>query len=227
MTIARLIWLCCIACLLPFAAQANNSPDPDWKFIKEDGRRGIKMYSRQYDGFRLRHFKVVAELDTKLHNLMALFQDFPAMTKWAYKCRKVEVLKRYNDQDYLLRMEYQAPFGFTDRDAVLRGRVWQDPKTRVISMQVRSQPDAYPEQDGFVRMPVQDLQWSFKPVAPEKVELVLTGIADPGGRIPAWVANLVQFDAPYNSIRGLARIVRSSDYDGARLPVEVLEFAPQ
>ena len=56
-------------------------------------------------------------------------------------------------------------------------------------------------------MPMVQGYWSFKPLANGMVEVTMSGHADPGGRIPATAVNFLIQEHPYNTLKGLRKII--------------------
>jgi hypothetical protein len=82
----------------------------------------------------------------------------------------------------------------------------QDPVTYTVRMPFHNVHNIWPPKKGFVRMPKMDGYFLFRPLAPGSVEVTLQVIADPGGRIPDWIANLIMRDIPYYSLKNLRAV---------------------
>ena len=52
----------------------------------------------------------------------------------------------------------------------------------------------------------------FRRLGGKKVEMTYELILDPGGYIPAWIANILLRDAPYFTLERLRRIVSKPEY---------------
>lgn len=195
-----------------------------WEQSKADGKRNIQGYVAQEEGKRLKSFKVEAKFQSSLTAILGVFADFDNYSNWVYRATTAQVLQQISPTEYYLYIVHDAPFGIEDRDVVLRGSVVQDPQTRVITLTTSADPAFITEASGLVRMTAEELVWKFTPLPEGWVRLELTGYADPGGNIPSWTANMVQLDAPFQSVRNLIRQVETGRYDNVVLPQKVLEY---
>lgn len=195
-----------------------------WEQSKADGKRNIQGYVAQEEGKRLKSFKVEARFQSSLTAILGVFADFDNYPNWVYKATTAQVLQQISPTEYYMYIVHDAPFGIEDRDVVLRGSVVQDPQSRVITLTTTADPGFITETTGLVRMTAEELVWKFTPLADGWVHLELSGYADPGGNIPSWTANMVQLDAPFQSVRNLIRQVETGHYDNVVLPQKVLEY---
>lgn len=221
-----------MALLVSSPSYADIDPDTgldttptDWILKKKDKRRNIEMYLKQEEGKRLKSFHLTTELAAKPESIAAVFTDFDNFCAWVFRCGQVKVLQKISDTDFILYMVHTAPFGIEDRDTILRGRATKDTKNKSVLIQTWAMPRHLPVEKGIVRMTHESMEWRFTPNKETgKFKLELTGYADPGGKIPGWIANLVQLDAPYYSVRGLMRVLEDSKYDNPSLPKDVAEL---
>lgn len=86
----------------------------------------------------------------------------------------------------------------------------------------KSDPDFMPEQPPLVRMALLEMNWKFTPMPDGKTHAEMIGVIDPGGKIPAWTANMVQKQGLYSSIKGLLRIVKQDKYANPNLPFQII-----
>ena len=75
-------------------------------------------------------------------------------------------------------------------------------------------PPVFPEQPDYVRMPQMEGYYRFEPLSPGEVKVTIEVILDPGGAVPAWLANIILRDIPYFSLRRLRRVVNQPRFQG-------------
>ena len=68
---------------------------------------------------------------------------------------------------------------------------------------MKSNPTAYPEQKGMIRMIKAEGSWKVEEVAENKIEMEYIFVGDPAGSIPTWVINMFIVDGPLTSISNL------------------------
>ena len=66
-------------------------------------------------------------------------------------------------------------------------------------------------------MPMVQGYWSFKPLANGMVEVTMSGHADPGGRIPATAVNFLIQEHPYNTLKGLRKIIGEPSFKNCNM----------
>ncbi len=75
-----------------------------------------------------------------------------------------------------------------------------------------NQPDALPPNNNYIRFPEMTGLLGFTRLGNHEVEMTYELILDPGGYIPAWIANILLRDAPYFTLERLRRIVNKPEY---------------
>lgn len=207
---------------------AQMDPDeanvgPEWKLIKEDKNKNIRAYLRKDSNYRLTVNRIEAEFKVPLSSLVAAVLDTENMTHWIWQLREAKVLKQNAPNDMYLYFAINGPYGVEDRDSVVRARVTQDPKTKVVTINTRSDPDYMPDQPPLVRMALLEMNWKLTPMADGKTQAEMIGVIDPGGKIPVWTANMVQKQGLYSSIKGLMRVAKQSKYQNPSLPFTIID----
>ncbi len=75
-----------------------------------------------------------------------------------------------------------------------------------------NQPDALPPNNDYIRFPEMWGKLGFIRLGDDQVEMTYELILDPGGYIPAWIANILLRDAPYFTLERLRRIILKPEY---------------
>lgn len=65
--------------------------------------------------------------------------------------------------------------------------------------------DYLPLQQGFVRVSKVEGFWNLTP-REDEIEVVYQVHSEPGGSVPAWLANSFVVDAPFNTLQGLRQL---------------------
>ncbi len=183
-----------------------------WYVVKHDKRRDIKSWARQEDEKRLRSFKVSGTLEGKADDLVRVLLDFESYKQWFWSVRETKLLKQVSPTEYYVHMVHRAPYPVTDRDTVLHAKIKpQSKKDPRVVLTVSAVPDYLPPQAGLVRMAAEEFTVVFLPQPGNKIDIQVDGYIDPGGRVPAWAANLVQRAAPYHTVRGMHRMMEKPE----------------
>lgn len=192
-------------------AQAQASDEP----VKDS--HGIKVWTYEIPNYPIRGFKATTVVKSSLSGLVNLIMDTDNASEWVYRTDKIEVLKRDDaQQTFLVRAETDFPWPLKDRDVIVQGKVSQDPASLVVTIQSQS-VGGYPAREDFVRMPDMQGTWIFKPLGKGQVEVTMIGRADPAGVLPHAVINLVIQETPYNTLKGLQKVIGAEKYQKPRL----------
>ncbi len=206
--IAWLALLLALSCL-PAHAEDNH----DWKLVSE--RNGIQVYMKHRDESRLKTFRGTTRFTLKdEYALVALMNDYAAYPKWLHFIDSAEEFDRQGPLDRSLRFTTQLPWPLADREAVLRAKVHQtlNDKEESVMIELINRPDALPPNNDYIRFPEMWGKLGFTRIGNDEVEMVYEIILDPGGYIPAWIANILLRDAPYFTLERLRRIVMKPEY---------------
>ncbi|MFZ5756304.1 MAG: START domain-containing protein [Pseudomonadota bacterium] len=206
------------------AALANTPPGSNWRLVAD--KNGIQVYMQHADDARIKTFRGVTRFKVdSLHTISGVLNDTPNMPRWMHFISHAKELRR---TDYLNR-EYQfltsLPWPLQDREALVQLLVRQDPNTKAVTVHVVNKPDLLPPNDEYVRIPQMQGRFAFAPTGNgHEVEVTYELIMDPGGYIPAWIANIVLKDVPYFTLEKLRRVVERPEYHNWREQVLVLPW---
>ncbi len=174
-----------------------------WKLAKNN--KGIKVYTREYPNSDIKEFKAETVIKTDIKKLTALLNDVPKLNTWMENVLKAEVIKTEKNKRYI-RFIIDFPWPFSDRDLVM-----VETKTissdGTITYTDKNAPNAYPEQEDFVRMQKAEGKWILIPQKNGYVKVIYKFYGDPAGSIPNWLVNLFIVDGPYNTLLNMRKKV--------------------
>lgn len=195
------VWLLC------WSVQA---PAGDWEPVG-DGN-GIAVWTRRLPGAELKDFRGRMDVDRPLAVVVAALTDFPGYTQWFLHMREVRVLEGRSLADVFIYLVIDGVWPVSDRDAVAQAEVSQDPDTLAIRLMLYATPQKIPPVSGRVRMPVLWSGWELTPLSPTVTRIEVIGSADPGGKIPRWLANAAVEMMPRATLGGLRRQLAQPRY---------------
>lgn len=223
------LWLALVLAW-PAAAEDWKALGPAWS-LERDGK-GVKVWTQSLPGKPVKAFRATTTVKSTVSGLLALFLDFPRAPEWIDRARRVEMLT-WNDErrEFHMLVETDLPFPVSDRDSVVFGRVYQDPKTGAVTVSSSEAADSYiratpaaAAKPGVVRMRDVAMDWVFMPKGRGLVEVTMVGTADPAGYIPPAIVNLLITEAPYNTLVNLRRVIVEPRYQ-ERVFKEIVEPA--
>jgi START domain len=184
----------------------------NWELQKD--KENIKVYTKKVDGFSMKSSKVTSVLETTIPRLVAVMMDADNFYKVISGSKSSKLLKIINDTERIYYVSTEAPWPVSDRDGVYSMTFSQNPNTESVTITVGCLPDYIPEKEGYVRVPASEGVWKFTPLSNGKVEVTYHYVADPGGSIPAWLANSSVVNIPFETIKNLKKQVALNQYEG-------------
>lgn len=198
--------------LFSYSASANSS---DWELEKEDEDYQLKIFIREIKESDLNEFKGEMLTDASLKSIVALLMDSEAAPKWMHKCEKFEVLDHISDTHNIIYFVNGAPWPVSDRDAIISSELTQDPQSLAVKINVKVLPEYLPKDEDYVRIPRMVGFWEFVPQADGQTLVRYQIHAEPGGSLPAWLANSVVVDTPYYTMTNMADMLKREKYKTA------------
>lgn len=195
--------------------QLFASAQENWTLRKND--KGIQVYSRKTDSFRINELRVTTVMQGRLPQLVAAITDIQEHEKWVYKALNTKILKRNSPTDMFYYTEVDAPWPFDNRDVVMRMVVEQDVKSKVVTIQTFNVENIYPLQKDIVRIMVSRGKWQITPLVNNQLQIEYRIQVDPGTGVPAWLINFFATNAPYETFVHLREHIKQSKYAEARL----------
>jgi hypothetical protein len=120
-------------------------------------------------------------------------------------------LKEQGDTLQIYYSQATAPFPFSDRDGIYQNLYrWQKEK-QILSVEIKILSGYLPENNGLVRVKGEGF-WQVKVCDDGKLEIVFQMQVDPGGSIPAWLANLFTDETPYQSLFNFRELIKKEKY---------------
>lgn len=199
------------AFLLVFTFSSNTAQD-SWVLQKD--KDNIRVYTKKVEGYEVKASKVTTVLETTVHRLVAVLLDADNFYKVIASSKSSKLLKIVSDTERIYYVSTDAPWPVSDRDGVYSMKFSQDPKTKTVTVKVGCLPDYIPQIADHVRVPASEGIWKFTPLNNGKVEASYEYVADPGGSIPAWLANSSAVDLPFETFKNLKERVALEQYNG-------------
>lgn len=195
-------------------------PDISHAWEIEQNRDGIQVHTRKNPGIEFKEFRGVTIINASLNSIVALIHDTESYPDWYYNCREARSLKKVGSEEGFNYSITETPWPTDDRDSILHYIRTQDAETKIVTFQLEGVADYIQPKSDLVR--IQKLQgyWKLSPLPDNKVEVSLEMLVDPGGNIPAWLANAMVVDMPYYSLLNMKKEVLKPKYKTATGLVE-------
>lgn len=205
---------------------ASPASAEDWT-PKQQGeeRSDINTYVRSVSDTPIKQFRGVVEIQHSMVAALSVMDNLSLCSQWIYNCQEADY--HYTDKgERLMWMKFDGVWPASDRDILVKAVVLQDKQNGAVTVQTTGRPDDAPEQSRYVRIPMLENSFLVEPLEDGWIRVTFTTHMDPGGQVPAWVANIVATDAPIRTLEGLKRMMKTSpyrDYSNDAPPKELVE----
>ena len=196
----RLILFTIILLLLTFYASAQEN----WKLVKDES--GIKVYTKTEPGSAYKAFKAEMQVNCRIESIVEVLKNSDSINNWIVNCKGIKKLKsEENDQYYYI--ETSLPFPFKNRDMVYHFQYIKI-NSNQVRVDVTGIPDYIPPVEGFVRLAKANGYWLLAPIDTSTTAIAYQMHVEPGGLIPAWLANPFIVNVPFSTFKELRNIIQ-------------------
>ncbi len=195
----------------------------EWKQIRVASERtDVSTWVRPVEGNPLNAFRGQTEAPYPMLTAIAVLADVENFPKWVFQCHSARLMPELGDDVAYIYIKGIWPVA--DRDGVAQTTIRQDPltlTTEIRSVAARGLVDEVP---GTVRIPALDNRFVFEALPDGWTRITFETMVDPGGMIPAWLANFVATRAPLTSLQKMHARMALSRYhlkDKSELPYQL------
>lgn len=178
----------------------------NWKISKE--KDGIKVYQSEVQYSSYKAIRVECTLEGNYDKLMAVLNNVSGQKDWVYHNKIAYILKRVNPNEFYYYTEASLPWPMSNRDAVVHLKMDRDSLNRFLKITSTSVPDYISEKSEKVRVTKSTISWDVTMPTTKTINIVYIFEAEPGGSIPAWVANAFIEKGPYETFKKLGEILK-------------------
>jgi hypothetical protein len=176
-----------------------------WDFIKE--KDGIKIYTRKEKNSSLKLFKGEAVLHASIDKVFHVLGDATNFDWWDKDISEIKVLSFEPEKNIKYYLIYDVPWPVSDRDLVVNSDIAINPVTGERTILATPLINVVPEKPGIIRIKKYWQKWSVQPIDKGNVRVVLEGLVDPAGNIPAWLYNMTITETPLKVLQSLREMV--------------------
>jgi hypothetical protein len=178
---------------------------------------GIKIYTADIANSKIKGIKVECQLNATLSQVTAALMDIKHSEEWLYHTAGNYLIKQVSPSELYYYSLIEMPWPVSNRDFIAHLKVTQDPVTKVVTMNAPCIPDMVPVKDKIVRITNSKGKWVVTPVGDDKVKILYTLHADPGGNVPSWLTNLFITQGPSQSFKKFKAHIQKPAYKNAKL----------
>ena len=170
--------------------------------LKKD-KDNFKIYNCPIENTKFKSVMADFELNTTISEYVDVVLDVEKYNEWHYKVVSSRLLTQISNNELIYYTHIAAPWPVSDRDLVLKLNLSLDSITGVLTVTLHSIPDYIPSVEDIVRVPQSHSVMTLTPTGKDKLKVHYVIQADPGGSLPAWLANTVSTQGPYETFSKL------------------------
>lgn len=180
----------------------NANVSTDWKLRKDDS--GIRIYTRNVSGSPFEEFRAVVTIpSTTVTNVLDIITDVKNYPQNFPNCGSASVLlqkDKYDDIHYII---IDTPWPVKKRDAIYEASTYISPNGKHAQVKLIPRSNYTKEREEYIRVRNGTGFWELDEISTNTVQVVYQFHADPGGEIPAWIANAVIVSNPLKTMQSL------------------------
>ena len=174
----------------------------DWDLKKSSS--GIEIYTRSIQGSTFDEFKGVAVIsDVTLIEVLNVILDVKDYDDLFPDCINPRILKQDGKWYDIHYIQTKGPFPVKDRDSVFEQVTVIDQDGKHARIILKPLPDYIPENEDMVRIRKGSGFWDLKEDGHNNVTVTYQFHGEPGGDIPAWLANSFVVSHPFETLKNL------------------------
>lgn len=189
-------------------AFSQSDQQQDWKLVKHDGE--TKVYTRSNKSSKIKEVRIKTRMEVNFDHLLDVLTQVEDYEKWVFKSRNPRLLEKVDENEIYYFVESDFPFPLSDRDMIIHSKQSLDPVSKVYTSKSVAVPDYLPKKKKMVRMPMLESYWKVWPLENGRVAIDYRAIADPGGKLPAWLINMAITQGPTKTMRNLEKLAKET-----------------
>lgn len=190
-----------------FSLLMNQCPAQyNWKLEKQ--KNGISVYLSDVTGSDFKAIKVECVLTGTYAKLIALITNVSQFNNWIYNTKTSTILKQITPLDFIYYSETRMPWPLSNRDVIIHTQIKTDSLPRFLTISGKNETDFLPHIISRVRVPHYKANWKVTMPTANTIQISYFLEVDPGGSIPAWIANSFADKGPYGTFSNLAEQLR-------------------
>ena len=203
-------WILMVTIFSVGSVEAKSS----WELSKQTD--GIQVYVRNSSNSKIKFFRAVAIMPTRLTSLVAVLEDTTVFPRLFHNCKSAKSLKKVGHNEFYNYIVTAMPWPVSSRDSITQSIISQNKKTKRVDISINAKPNMVPQKKGIVRIKHLVGRWEFTPLKNGMTKVIYELSVVPGGSIPAWLVNLLVIDTPFYTLLKLRKLVKEPIYKNAK-----------
>ena len=175
-------------------------------------QEGIKVHLCETEGSLFKTIKVSFEAKGSIKSYASGVLHIENYKSWQGSINHVKTLKQISGTELIYYAEIDAPWPIEQRDLIFHLKVTQNQLSKVLTVTLKEMPTYIPEKEGIIRIPSAESTLTVSPITKNhlKVEYILH--VNPGGGIPAFIANMFAANSPWNTFKNFRQKLENGEF---------------
>lgn len=186
-----------------FLLSSFDSPTDGW--MLKDQKDGISVYSRHSEISKFNDIEVQMDLPGTAAQLKTILFDVEKYPQWAYCTKSAALIRKIGANELIYYSEISVPWPLSNRDFYADVVLSYDSVRQSTCVVSRGLRDFLPEKKGLVRIPRSTAVWNISQRSDRVIHVQYVLQIDPGGCLPAWMANMFATKGPLESFGNLKK----------------------
>jgi len=183
----------------------------NWELSLE--KNDIKVYTRPVEGSSMDEFMGVTVINAPIETCAAVLRDVPAQPQWMGDCLKARVLKVINKDRLVAYNVLNGTWPLSDRDLQIDTSFDENYKNGKVVVSMKVYPETLvPVNKSYVRVTDFAAKCILEKIDDSKTKVTYINRINPMAPVPAAIANRVVRKNPYNTLKGMKKMVKLQKY---------------
>ncbi len=173
----------------------------------EFDRDGIRVYTQIEGESPFKQIKVTTTINAPVEKVMEILLAFGEYNQWMNQVQESYLVNQADSSYYVFILE-DAAWPVQDRYQVSKLNVRQSVSKSKV--QFRTVPNFIEKRKDAIQIKQFEGYWELEDRADHQCSLEYVLIQNPGGYVPAWLANFQAVDSPFHSIYKLRELAENA-----------------
>lgn len=182
-----------------------------WQLKKE--KDGIKAYVRDVEHYSINELRIESEIEGTINEAVAMMKD-----ELTYKniTPHVAYVEHFKNEDDLMEvyMATRVPFPAKDRDGYYVNRFNYNKSKAMVTIDLSCPEDRIKKNSAYIRISDCKGFWQFQQISENKMLLNYQFVANPGGWVPEFIANLFLISNPIKTVANMKQAIKNPKFKG-------------
>ena len=179
-----------------------------WELAIE--KNDVEVFVHQSHESRTRGFKAVTTLSIPFDSVETIFDDIAEYPKWQSNVKTAKIMHEVSDVEYHFATRTSLPWPSKNQDLMWRAeKEWDIKDGSLVYNQVCSN-NTMPEKVRNSAVVQAFASWRLTPMSESEVKITYYLTVDQRGKIPTWIINMLNPDAPFDTLSNLQGMTLNS-----------------